>query len=50
MVRPQLNGKSFLMNGGLITEVKDKLDEAGPVWLGSEFDKDMREGQRRLMP
>lgn len=49
VVRPEINGKSFLVNGGLITEVEDKLDEARHVWLGPKLDKDMREGQRRLM-
>lgn len=50
IVRPQVNGKGFLINGGNITEVEDKLDETQHVWLGSELDRNMREGQRRLIP
>ncbi|KAI8655293.1 hypothetical protein NCS57_01277700 [Fusarium keratoplasticum] len=50
IVRPKVNGKSFLINGGNITEVEDKLDETQHVWLGSELDNNMREGQRRLIP
>ncbi|KPM40149.1 hypothetical protein AK830_g6436 [Neonectria ditissima] len=50
IVGPALNGKSFLINGGRITEIEDKLDETQPIWLGAELDKDMREGQRRLIP
>lgn len=50
VVRPEINGKSFLINGGNITEVEDKLDEAQPIWMGPELDKHMREGQRRLIP
>lgn len=50
IARPEVNGKSFLINGGDITEVEDKLDETQPVWLGSQLDSDMREGQRRLIP
>ncbi|KAH7134463.1 hypothetical protein B0J13DRAFT_587182 [Dactylonectria estremocensis] len=50
LFQTDLNGKSFLINGGNITEVEDKLVEAQPVWLGAELDKNMREGQRRLIP
>ncbi|KAJ3457811.1 hypothetical protein MRS44_014952 [Fusarium solani] len=50
IVRPQVNGKGFLINGGNITEVEDKLDETQHVWLGSELDSNMREGQSRLIP
>ncbi|KAH7013890.1 hypothetical protein EDB80DRAFT_568660 [Ilyonectria destructans] len=50
VLRPEVNGKSFLINGGHITEVEDKLNETQPVWLGDELDKQMREGQRRLIP
>lgn len=50
VVRSEINGKSFLINGGRITEVEDKLDETSDLWLGSELAKDMREGQRRLIP
>ncbi|KIL89348.1 hypothetical protein FAVG1_07742 [Fusarium avenaceum] len=49
VVRPNVNGKAFLINGGNITEVEDKLDETQAVWLGQELDKQMREGQRRLI-
>ncbi|CVK96630.1 related to 3-hydroxyacyl-CoA dehydrogenase [Fusarium mangiferae] len=49
VVRPEINGKAFLINGGKFTEVEDKLDETQAVWLGSELDKNMREGQRRLI-
>lgn len=49
VVRPEINGKAFLINGGRFTEVEDKLDETQAVWLGSELDKNMREGQRRLI-
>lgn len=50
VMRPETNGKSFLINGGNITELEDKLDETQSVWLGPELDKHMREGQRRLIP
>lgn len=50
VVRPEVNGKSFLVNGGRITEVEDKLDETSPLWLGDQLAKDMREGQGRLIP
>lgn len=50
VILPQVNGKSFLINGGKITEVEDKLDEAQPIWMGPELDKNMRDGQRRLIP
>ncbi|KAJ3540331.1 hypothetical protein NM208_g5115 [Fusarium decemcellulare] len=50
IVRPEINGKSFLINGGNITELEDKLDETQHIWLGPGLDKDMREGQRRLIP
>lgn len=49
-MRPELNGKSFIINGGNITEVEDKLEESQSVWLGSKLDENMREGQRRLIP
>ncbi|KAF4967736.1 hypothetical protein FSARC_4797 [Fusarium sarcochroum] len=49
LVRHDVNGKAFLINGGNITEVEDKLDETQGVWLGLGLDKDMREGQRRLI-
>lgn len=49
VVRPGVNGKAFLINGGNITEVEDKLDETQGVWLGQELDKQMREGQGRLI-
>lgn len=48
IIRPEVNGKSFLINGGNITELEERLDETQHVWLGPELDKDMREGQRRL--
>lgn len=50
VLQPEVNGKSFLINGGHITEVEDKLNETQPIWLGDELDKHMREGQRRLIP
>lgn len=50
IIRPETNGKSFLINGGNITELEDKLDETQHIWLGPDLDKDMREGQRRLIP
>ena len=50
IVRPEVNGKSFIINGGNITEVEDKLDEAQHMWLGTELDVNMREGQKRLIP
>ncbi|KAJ4250200.1 hypothetical protein NW762_012015 [Fusarium torreyae] len=49
VLRPDVNGKAFIINGGNITEVEDKLDETQGVWLGPDFDKYMREGQRRLI-
>lgn len=50
VMRPDVNGKSFLINGGNVTELEDKLDETQHVWLGPELDEHMREGQRRLIP
>lgn len=50
IVRPDVNGKSFLIHGANITELEDKLDETQHLWLGPELDKNMREGQRRLIP
>ncbi|KAJ2901614.1 hypothetical protein MKZ38_001634 [Zalerion maritima] len=45
VARPEINGKTFLINGGCITELEDKLDETQSIWLGPELDKHMREGQ-----
>ncbi|KAH7133876.1 hypothetical protein EDB81DRAFT_658955 [Dactylonectria macrodidyma] len=50
IMRPDVNGKGFLINGGNITEIEDKLDETQHIWLGMELDGHMREGQRRLIP
>lgn len=50
IIRPNINGKSFIINGGNITEVEDKLEETQPIWLGQELSKHMNEGQRRLIP
>ncbi|KAM5357491.1 hypothetical protein ACJZ2D_016209 [Fusarium nematophilum] len=50
VVRPELNGKSFVIHGENIIEVEDKLSELQHLWLGPELDRDMREGQRRLAP
>ena len=50
IVRPHINGKAFIIHGNIMTEVEDKLDEVQSVWLGPTLDKNMREGQRRLIP
>ncbi|KAF7553232.1 hypothetical protein G7Z17_g3765 [Cylindrodendrum hubeiense] len=50
VLRSDVNGKSFLINGGHITEVEDKLNETQSAWLGDELSQHMREGQRRLIP
>ncbi|KAK1467399.1 hypothetical protein CMEL01_11392 [Colletotrichum melonis] len=49
-MRPEVNGKSFFIHGGNISDLEDKLDETQPLWLGTDLDKQMREGQRRLIP
>jgi hypothetical protein len=50
VLRPDINGKSFLIAGGKITELEDKLAETQDVWLGPELSAHMNEGQRRLIP
>lgn len=50
IIRPDLNGKSFLIAGGSINELEDKLDETQHIWLGAELSEHMNEGQRRLIP
>ncbi|KAL2881803.1 hypothetical protein SGCOL_002960 [Colletotrichum sp. CLE4] len=41
-MRPEVNGKSFFIHGGNISDLEDKLDETQPLWLGPELDKEMR--------
>ena len=50
VMRPEVNGKSFLINGGNITELEDKLAETQPIWLGQKLSEDMNDGQERLLP
>lgn len=50
VMRPDINGKSFLINGGNITELEDKLAETQHIWLGPKLSEDMIDGQGRLIP
>lgn len=50
VIRPEINGKSFIVHGKDFTDVEDKLDQTQHLWMGSELDEAMREGQRRLIP
>ncbi|KXH40982.1 hypothetical protein CNYM01_05458 [Colletotrichum nymphaeae SA-01] len=50
VIRPEINGKSFIVHGKEFTDVEDKLDQTQHLWMGSELDEAMREGQRRLIP
>jgi hypothetical protein len=49
VIRTTLNGNSFLVHGGSITETERKLDETQHLWLGTELDGIIREGQRRII-
>lgn len=50
ILQPKINGKTFLINGGNITEVEDKLEETQHIWLGPELSAHMKDGQSRLLP
>lgn len=48
--RPDINGKSFFVEGGRIVDFEDKILETQPQWMGQRLSDDVNEGQRRLVP